>query len=228
MYSLAETKTIVKNIDGWLLEKEQDFLYWAAKNCKGKGVIVEIGSWKGKSTICLANGSKTWSNIKIYAIDPHIGGIEHQALLNNKSSFEQFRQNIRNAKVDDIVFPIVKTSQEAAKNWNQKIEFLWIDGDHSYEGAKSDFDLYNPYVVDGGLIAFHDSTQGDVNRVVYEVFSRDGFSNIKLVDSIVCGYKRINSKKRIKDKIILGVIKNYNYFRKFRFLKFFKKIFEVF
>lgn len=36
------------------------------------------------------------------------------------------------------------------------LDVLWIDGDHTYNGVKSDYDLFNPFVRPGGLIAFHD------------------------------------------------------------------------
>ncbi|MDX2304896.1 MAG: class I SAM-dependent methyltransferase [Microscillaceae bacterium] len=39
----------------------------------------------------------------------------------------------------------------------QKIDFLFIDGDHSYQGVKQDFDMYAPLVKQGGLIGFHDT-----------------------------------------------------------------------
>jgi predicted O-methyltransferase YrrM len=39
---------------------------------------------------------------------------------------------------------------------DRTIDFLMIDGDHSYEGVKRDWDLYEPLVSPGGLIAFHD------------------------------------------------------------------------
>lgn len=38
----------------------------------------------------------------------------------------------------------------------RKLDFLFIDGDHSYEGVKSDFDFYSPFVRSGGVVAFHD------------------------------------------------------------------------
>lgn len=39
---------------------------------------------------------------------------------------------------------------------DRKVDFLFIDGDHSYEGVKKDYDLYSPFVQKGGIIAFHD------------------------------------------------------------------------
>ena len=38
----------------------------------------------------------------------------------------------------------------------KQVELLFIDGDHSYEGVKKDFEMYSPLVADGGMIAFHD------------------------------------------------------------------------
>jgi len=39
---------------------------------------------------------------------------------------------------------------------NGKLDFLFIDGDHTYEGVKKDFEMYGPLVRSGGIIAFHD------------------------------------------------------------------------
>jgi len=38
----------------------------------------------------------------------------------------------------------------------KEIDFLFIDGDHTYEGVKKDFEMYSPLVREGGIIAFHD------------------------------------------------------------------------
>ena len=39
---------------------------------------------------------------------------------------------------------------------DDKLDFLFIDGDHSYEGVKQDFEFYSPFVAPGGIVAFHD------------------------------------------------------------------------
>jgi predicted O-methyltransferase YrrM len=39
---------------------------------------------------------------------------------------------------------------------NKKLDFLFIDADHTYEGIKKDFEMYGPLVREGGIIAFHD------------------------------------------------------------------------
>lgn len=46
-----------------------------------------------------------------------------------------------------------------------KLDFLFIDGDHTYEGVKKDFEMYSPLVRKGGLIAFHDIVPGPLECV---------------------------------------------------------------
>ena len=98
------TRDLARHIDGWLYDREGELLYHTAKNCTGRGVIVEIGSWKGKSTSWLGRGSKQGKGVKIYAIDPHIGSHEHQA-DGRVWTFEEFKKNIRVSGVDDIIAP---------------------------------------------------------------------------------------------------------------------------
>lgn len=47
----------------------------------------------------------------------------------------------------------------------EKIDFLFIDGDHRYEGVKQDFEMYSPLVKEGGLIVFHDIVDGPKPKV---------------------------------------------------------------
>ncbi len=155
--NLEETKKFVSTVDGWVTDKEEDLLYNLAKNCKGRGVIIEIGSWKGKSTILLANGTKNGNKLKIYAIDPHTGSPEHRNAYGKVWTFVEFKKNIKNANVDCIVIPIVKTSEEAIKQVNEPVEFIFIDGNHEYKAVKLDFNLWFPKVIEGGIMAFHDT-----------------------------------------------------------------------
>ena len=51
-----------------------------------------------------------------------------------------------------------------------ELDFLFIDGDHAYEGVREDFNMYSPLVRDGGLIAFHDIAQSGGSREVYRLW----------------------------------------------------------
>jgi len=188
---------INKRIEGWIAPVEAAFLYGMAQNCINKGVIVEIGTWKGKSTIFLAKGSKAGNNIKVYTVDPHTGAPEHREQDPDVYTFKEFKSNIQIMDVDDIVIPIVKTSVEAAKHWDKPIALLFIDGDHDYEMVKQDFELWYPHVIKDGILAMHDtdletSVPGPVRACKEYMLESDNFYNIKKVESVTAGHK-VNS-----------------------------------
>src|ERR1700761_7895342 len=66
------------NIDGYLKGKEGYALMLLAMGGPGRGAIVEIGSFKGRSTCFLALGTKLAGREKVIAIDHFRGSAEHQ------------------------------------------------------------------------------------------------------------------------------------------------------
>ena len=175
-----------ENIGGWLTEAEGFFLYKVAEKIKNGNVIVEVGSWKGKSTICLGNGSKDGNKVKIFAIDPHIGSSEHQKMFGEVDTFEEFKQNINKAGIAEYIEPIRDASENAAKTFNQKIEFVFIDGAHEYNFVKRDFESWFPKVMSGGFLAFHDSWHfiGPNLATAIPLITSSKIKNPHLVDTI--------------------------------------------
>ena len=190
-----EAMVQITAINGFLTESEARCLYLLAQNCGG--TIVEIGSWKGKSTVCLALGSKAGGKGKVFAIDPHQGLADDCAQVYLPEKTEAiFRKNISRAQVDDIVTPLVMTSEDASKDWEEAISMLFIDGAHDAENARLDFTLWYPYLQDGGVICFHDAiyrlshNQSGVRKVVCKYVLRSNrFQNIGFADTIVFATK---------------------------------------
>jgi MMP 1-O-methyltransferase len=178
----------VYTLAGMLTFDEVDCLYNLGQSNQGAGVIVEIGSWQGKSTIALALGAAKAHREKIYAIDPHAVQPEEGYLEDTRSAFVT---NIKQARVDGQVIPMVMTSKEAAREWRQPIRLLWIDGDHRYESVKQDFLLWEPFVVNGGIIAMHDTIrkQGPKKVLWENVFRSWRFQEIAIVDNITAARK---------------------------------------
>ena len=188
---IQQIRHLVKDIDG-CPDSHGMLLYGLAKSGPGKGAIVEIGSWKGKSTIWLAKGSKSTNREKVFAIDPHTGSVEHRkALGDHVNTGREFRRNIKRAEVEDWVVPLVMRSTEAAVNWREPVRLLWIDGSHEYEDVKSDFVLWERHLVDDGIIALHDSFGfAGPRRVIKELLlTSDAFSNIGFVGGLVFAKK---------------------------------------
>ena len=144
----------VYSLPGMLTFAEIDCLFQLGQFNQQTGVIVEIGSWKGKSTVALARGASKIHDEKIYAIDPHKILFEEGY---HEDTEAEFRATIKRSGVEDRVVALIMTSEAAARGWNKPIRLLWIGGDHRYQAAKLDFTLWEPHLVEGGILAMHDT-----------------------------------------------------------------------
>lgn len=129
---------------------------------KGKNILnmCEIGSYRGGTLY-------VWCRIinktaKIIAIDSCFR--ESFAMETGSKAIKVLSKfKTRNQKL--FFVDIDSHSEEARKKVlsildGDKLDFLFIDGDHSYEGVKSDFENYRNLVNKGGIIAFHDIVPG--------------------------------------------------------------------
>jgi predicted O-methyltransferase YrrM len=149
-----------------------------------KGQIVEIGSYIGGSTVFLAKGA-AGSNKKVYAIDPHIEGY-----IGAKSSRNEFSTNIEKAGCREVIIPLRVTSAEASKTFNEVVGLLFIDGLHTYEGAREDFYSWREHLADDGVIVFHDCWSVGVARVIGAMLRSGDFSNIHIYQSLLWAKKQ--------------------------------------
>lgn len=137
-------------IEGWLSNAQGCALFRAAALASTRR-IVEIGSWKGRSTAWLAAGARL-SGARVFAVDPHIGSREDPGA----TTLEEFRANIERTGLAAFVEPLVMTSAEAIQIVDGPVDLLFIDGDHTYEAVRLDADLWLPKLADGGTVMFHD------------------------------------------------------------------------
>ena len=134
--------------------------YLAYTAAKTPGKIVEIGSFKGKSTCWMAKALQLAdANEKIIAVDPHINTRDTRVVpvYKEESSFDAFLNNLKNCSVTQYVEPIKQTSQDAAKNYSQPIKLLFIDGSHLYDDVILDLKLWEPHLKNGGTLVMHDT-----------------------------------------------------------------------
>lgn len=144
------------SIEGAISPAECALLYELARTT-ADGCIVEVGSYRGKSTAALALGSLAGQRVPVYAIEPH----EHfKGVLGGEfgpGDRVEFFKNMLAVGVGEIVRLVNLSSEIVTPGWQQPVGLLWIDGDHRYETVRRDFAGWEPFVISGGLIAFHDS-----------------------------------------------------------------------
>jgi MMP 1-O-methyltransferase len=134
---------------GWLSAAQGEALFDAARLAGGH--VVEIGSWQGRSTIWLAAGARL-AGRRVFAIDPHEGSREDPSAR----TFELFSENLEAAGLLDAVTPLVMRSTDAVSHVNGPLHLLFVDGDHSFEGARLDARTWLPRMATGGIVMFHD------------------------------------------------------------------------
>lgn len=174
---------VANDVEGILTYRVAACLYVLARRGGALGNVVEIGSFKGRSTVALARALKDIdSPYRVIAIDPHQGIDEY----GRQPTLDEFRRNVEKAGVQDKIDCRVAYSQEVAGTFDEPVGFLWIDGDHSYDGVRFDFDHFFPHVVPGGWVAFHDTMNVwyGPTRLINELLSqRDDITNIGAIES---------------------------------------------
>jgi predicted O-methyltransferase YrrM len=112
-------------------------------------VLVELGCFEGKTSAALA------ANVSgiVYSIDPFPAGRARISYGHLIAKVHYSRKKLLNVKL------IKGMSQDVAHRFFEKIDFLFVDADHSYEAIKRDWEDWFPKVKCGGIIALHDCKQ---------------------------------------------------------------------
>ena len=141
--------------------EEASLLYRLAIETK-QGCIVEVGSYRGRSTVALGRGSLDGHRVPVFAFEPHE---EFVGILGGRFGAED-RAAFYRAMLDTGCYEIVRlvnlSSEVATPNWTKPIALLWIDGDHSYEGVKRDFECWRPSLNADATVVFDDSLDASI------------------------------------------------------------------
>lgn len=156
-------KNFNKPIPFWQIKEEITILMEILQKQKPK-YILEIGTAGGGSLFMLSQVSENDAIlISIDLPNGQFGGGYPENRITLYNSFAKMSQKIKLIREDSHSLESLESVKWILKEY--KLDFLFIDGDHSYEGVKKDFELYAPLVKKNGLIAFHDIVQGSPKNV---------------------------------------------------------------
>lgn len=133
------------DIRGWETTAERALLTKYAQRVPVNGTIVEIGAEFGLSAALLASASHP--TVRVHSVD-----------LFPPDTLNQYRMNLTAAKLIHRVVAIQADSRLYWRVFEKRppIDLLFVDGDHSYEGALSDLVHWSPLVKPGGFMLVHD------------------------------------------------------------------------
>lgn len=177
-----------RNIKGWATFRELYEEMVKAAPADRPSHFVEIGSWFGKSAafmaVEIANSKKP---IKFDCVDPWTDGgndLRHKTVGWEKDAlYKAFIRNIQ--PVRNYITAVRAPSLEAAERYEDRtLDFVLIDGDHSYEACLADIKAWMPKVKRGGTLAGDDHNWAGVKRACRECFGSDyTVRTVKRVDN---------------------------------------------
>jgi predicted O-methyltransferase YrrM len=157
---VADILREVADVEGWMTPGQGATLVDAARRCRAGGTIVEIGSFRGRSTIVLALAAP--ASATLIAIDPHAGNDRGPQELDGfvdeaADDHAVFTDNLAAAGVAERVRHLRMYSDAALHEVDGVVDVLYIDGAHRYGPARADIRAWGARVSDDGTMLIHDS-----------------------------------------------------------------------
>jgi len=207
LLSGAQRETLKKiphleDVEGWLLLCEAVELFDLANSIDSiNPIICEIGSWKGKSAYVFASALKDKGGI-LFAVDPFNGEGDDASEETYKTDMNKLNVSLKKNFIHTMdkygLMKYIKIlpfrSEEARSKFDHnKIDLLFIDGNHEYEFVKKDYDLWFPLIVSGGSIILHDVKARHVrgpNQVFQECIAKNPiWKNVRIVGEMAVAEK---------------------------------------
>jgi predicted O-methyltransferase YrrM len=127
-------------------------------------VVLEIGTAKGGTLFMFTRVANSDATLVSIDLPRRPFGEGYPAWIESFiRSFGEGDQSIHLIRADSHASSTLLQVQELLGE--KRVDFLFIDGDHSFEGVKKDFEMYSPLVRPGGVVAFHDVCPGPPENV---------------------------------------------------------------
>ncbi|MCM3926243.1 class I SAM-dependent methyltransferase [Frankia sp. AiPs1] len=181
----AALRQVAEGATGFMPPQEGLALYTAATAIPAGGLICEVGTYCGKSTLYLAAGARA-AGATVVTVDHHRGSEENQAgweyhdttLVDPRTgrldTLPFLRRTLEQAQVEDVVTAIVGRSEQVGRWWSTPVALLFLDGGHTEQQARADYSAWARHVAPGGLLAIHDvfPDPADGGQAPYHVLLR--------------------------------------------------------
>ena len=189
------------SIKGFLAHEEGLFLYKLTKKYCLKNFAVEVGSYCGKSACYIGQACKE-NKTYLMTIDHHRGSEEQQYgeeyFDPDEYNYDKeivdtlptLLKNIQKFRFEEVILPVVNSSELASKEIENNIDIVFIDGSHTFESARRDYVSWKNKIRIGGILAIHDVYDSEVEggqapKEIYEKALSENFKLLKRVNSLV-------------------------------------------
>jgi Methyltransferase domain len=189
----------VRGVEGWLSDGQARVLFERARGLGPGEPIVEIGSYRGRSTIVLARGAADGAHV--IAIDSHDGDNRGPRQVQGRidegqADHEAFLENLRRAGVQVRVRQVRAPSQQALGLVSGTVGLLYVDGAHQYRAARDDIRHWGARVCEGGTMLVHDgfSSVGVTLALLRVLAAGEDWEYVGRTGSLV-EYRRVRARR---------------------------------
>ena len=166
--------------EGMTSFEEAKLLYELAREVRS-GCIVEVGAYRGRTTVALGRGSLDGHRVPVFAIEPHqiftgvLGGRFGPA------DAGAFHRAMLETGCYHVVRLVSLSSEQVVQDWRLPVALLWIDGDHRYEGVRRDFESWRPHLINGATVVFDDAADPSIGprRLITELLATGGYDAVE-------------------------------------------------
>ena len=154
--------------EAWFPEASQQVLADLACSVENvPGMVVEFGSWEGRSTIALARAVHPRS---VLAVDTWMGspGEISAQLASHRNVYAQFQANVRQWTKGNVV-PYVSGWREFLGHEAEPVALAFIDAEHTYTEVRDNIAALLPLIQSGGVICGDDVHHPPVIEAVTEM-----------------------------------------------------------
>jgi predicted O-methyltransferase YrrM len=155
-------------VEGWMSTSELEYLAGLAEKSH---CIMELGSWRGRSSSALAANTKGL----VVCTDTWQGSVEHHQMLEGKPTSGLWFAFQQNTSRYDNIWPLHANSLAAARIISRgpmRFDLIFIDASHDYESVKADIQAWLPLLAPGGHICGHDFMRWGVKNAVRQLVPR--------------------------------------------------------
>jgi len=171
-------------IDGWLSDREGEVLYELAKTVPPGQAIVEIRSWRGESTVCLAMGASAGNGSSVYSVDPQ--GEQGPGVGDLRETYPVMVKNLSNAGVRNGVTILSSNAEVAALRRRRNVGLLCMGVFQDYDAIRSAFVAWKPLLLPAAVVAVKDCDQPGPSCFVEEYLKQsDDFSIVRTIDTTI-------------------------------------------
>jgi hypothetical protein len=179
-------QTILPSFDsvaGWLSLADTEELFRAAAAAE-TGCIVEVGSYRGRSTLALCAGSSVGAKLPVYAIEPHEEAVGVFGAKFGPKDRAAFFGNFYKTDLVRYVRLVNTTSTIATGGWKERISLLFIDGDRRYKSVRADFAAWQPHLAPGATVAFADPGTAGPRKVIEWLVASNTLEFLRRVNKV--------------------------------------------